>query len=96
LIEKDDRCMRLEIPIVSNGTSYAILGLRKPIEKDTDDRFLLNRIEHLRRTVADTMEKLAIRSLTCPEVFEERRHPDNHTASVWNGLERRSLPHLPQ
>jgi hypothetical protein len=88
--------MRLEAPIASNGTSYAILRLRKPIEKDTDDRFVLNRIEHLRRTLAGTMEKLAIRSLTCPEVFEERRHPDNHTAGAWDGPERRSLPHPPQ
>ena len=96
LMGKDGRCMRVEVPIVSNGTSYAILRLRKPIEKDTDDRFVLNRIEHLRRTVAGTMEKLAIRSLTCPEVFVERRHPDNHTASAWNGPERRSLPHVPQ
>jgi len=92
LMEKDGRCMRVEVPIASNGTSYAILRLRKPIEKDTDDRFVLNRIEHLRRTITGTMEKLAIRSLTCPEVFKERRHPDNHTDSAWNGPERRSLP----
>lgn len=91
-MEKGGRYVRVEVPIASNGNSYAMLRLRKSIEKETiDDRFVLNRIEHLRRTVTGTMEKLVIRSLISPEVLEDRRRPDDHNARVWNGHERRNL-----
>jgi len=75
--ENGDRLLRLEIPIASNGTSYATLRVNKSLASGNDDRFVLQRIEHLRRTITGTMEKLAVRSLTSPDVFDDRR-PDSH------------------
>jgi UDP-GlcNAc:undecaprenyl-phosphate/decaprenyl-phosphate GlcNAc-1-phosphate transferase len=90
MIQSDGRYITVEVPIVSNGTSYAVLRLRKSMKKGSvDDRFILNRIEHLRRTVTDTMGKLAARSLTYPEVFEDRCRPDNEDCIEWAGPERR-------
>jgi len=100
-MEKDDRSLRVEVPIVSNGTSYATLRLSKSLEQGNDDRFVLRRVEHLRRTITGAMEKLAIRSLTCPEVLEDRRSENNGTyndkrdlpaTTKWKGPERRRLP----
>jgi hypothetical protein len=67
--EKHGRLLRLEVPIATNGTSYATLTLSTSLKHGNDARFVLRRIEHLRRTVTNTMEKLALRSLTSPEVL---------------------------
>jgi len=72
--ENGDRLLRLEVPIASNGTSYATLQVSKSLASGNDDRFVLQRMEHLRRTITSTLEKLAMRSLTAPEVLEDRRH----------------------
>jgi UDP-GlcNAc:undecaprenyl-phosphate GlcNAc-1-phosphate transferase len=95
MAQADRRSLRVEVPIASNGTLYATLTLSKSLKHGNDDRFVLRRVEYLRRTITSTMEKFGIRLLTCPELLEDRRHPDNHTARAWNGHERRSL-HLPQ
>jgi UDP-GlcNAc:undecaprenyl-phosphate GlcNAc-1-phosphate transferase len=93
--QADRRSLQVKVPISSNGTLYATLTLSKSLKCGNDERFLLRRVEHLRRTITGTMEKFGIRSLTCPELLEDRRHLDNQTAQAWEGHERRSL-HLPQ
>jgi UDP-GlcNAc:undecaprenyl-phosphate GlcNAc-1-phosphate transferase len=90
--ETDDRYLRLEVPIASKGTSYATLRLSKSLKYGNNDRFALQRVEHLRRTITGTMEKLATHSVTSPEVLKDRRHLDNHTAKAWPDHERRILP----
>jgi UDP-GlcNAc:undecaprenyl-phosphate GlcNAc-1-phosphate transferase len=90
--EDGNRSLRMEVPIVSNGTTYATLRLTKSIGQGDDARFALHRVEHLRRTITGTMEKLAVLSAANPEALENRRHPDNLTAAGWDGHERRSLP----
>lgn len=64
------RYLRLEVPIGSNGASYATLRLSKSIQHGNGDRFILQRTEHLRRTLTGILEKLATRSSTCPEVVD--------------------------
>jgi len=94
MAQVDHRSLRVEVPIASNGTIYATLTLSKSLKHGNDDRFVLRRVEHLRRTITGTLEKLGVRSLTSPELLEDRRHPDNHIAHAWNGHERRNF-HLP-
>lgn len=65
--------------------------LSKSLKHGNGDRFALQRLEHLRRTITGTMEKLATSSVTSPKVLENRRRPDNQAAEEWDGSERRHL-----
>jgi len=91
-IENGNRSLRMAVPIVSNGATFATLRLTKSIGQGDDARFVLRRVEHLRRTITGTVEKLAALSVTCPEALENRRYPDNPTAAAWDGHERRHIP----
>lgn len=96
-----DRCLRIELPLTSNGTYFGTLHLKKSSNQENDDRLVLRRVEHLRRTVANTLESLAAKSRTCPEVLQDRRRTHSNPCElamaggpeieIWNGQERRKF-----
>ena len=63
-----------EVPLLTNGKTYGTLQLKKSIELDGYNRVLFRRIEHLRRTVTDALENLAVKSLSYPNVLQDRRN----------------------
>ena len=68
-----DRFLRVELPLMSNGTHFGVLHLKKAYDPDNGDRIVLKRAEHLCRTVVSTLEILAAKSCSCPEVLQDRR-----------------------
>ena len=52
--------LKLELPLLGeNKTTYGTLWLIKDLERDPISHYTLRRVEHLRRTVIGTLEKLA-------------------------------------
>ena len=70
---ENDRCLLVELPLVSNGNCYGRLRLRKSLQQTSYDRFLFRRLEQLRGSVTDALENLAEKSISCPEVQQDRR-----------------------
>jgi UDP-GlcNAc:undecaprenyl-phosphate GlcNAc-1-phosphate transferase len=95
-----DRLLTVELPLVSNGKCYGTLCLQKVIKAGNDDRLLLRRIEHLRRTITSALERLSEDSVANPEVLEDRRsscHMSDSELSrladtvIWDESDRRSF-----
>ncbi len=94
-----DRFLRVELPLRSNGTYFGALHLKKSSNQENDDRLVLRRVEHLRRTVSNTLESLVAKSRTCSEVLQDRRRNHSNLGELamaggpeigtWNGQERR-------
>jgi len=58
-VKENGNVFHVDLPIVLHGKSYARLSLKKCIGDGGNDRLVLSRIEHLRRSVTSAMEKLA-------------------------------------
>ena len=58
-VKENGNVFHLDLPIVLHGKTYGRLSLKKPIGDGGNDRLVLSRIEHLRRSVTSAMEKLA-------------------------------------
>jgi len=96
-----DRFLRVELPLMSNGTYFGVLRLKKAYDPENGDRIVLRRAEHLCRTVVSTLESLSAKSLSCPEVLQDRRRVHSNPSylamaggpeiGTWNGQERRRL-----
>ena len=83
LTSGNGRCFIIELPLVANGKSYGTLHLKKSVEQGGYDRVLLRRIEHLRRSVTNTLESFSKQSLTRPELLRDRRRPAGRRAHIW-------------
>ena len=51
--------MKLELPLLSSDKNLGTLNLIKNLKKDPISYYTLRRIEHLRRTIIPTIEKLS-------------------------------------
>ena len=58
-VKENGNVFHLDLPIVLHGKTYGRLSLKKSIGDGGNDRLVLSRIEHLRRSVTSSMEKLA-------------------------------------
>jgi UDP-GlcNAc:undecaprenyl-phosphate GlcNAc-1-phosphate transferase len=69
-----ERLMKIKLPLVSNGKCLGMFCVEKILHAGNDDRLVLRRIEHLRRTIISALERLLEKSLGCPEILQDRRN----------------------
>ncbi|MEA3359269.1 MAG: MraY family glycosyltransferase [Thermodesulfobacteriota bacterium] len=58
-VKENGNVVHVDVPIVLHGKAYARLSLKKCIGDGGNDRLVLSRIEHLRRSVTTAMGKIA-------------------------------------
>ncbi len=55
----DEYLFKLELPLLANGEkSYGTLSLIKDLKRDPINPYTLRRVEHLRRTIMGTLQRL--------------------------------------
>jgi UDP-GlcNAc:undecaprenyl-phosphate/decaprenyl-phosphate GlcNAc-1-phosphate transferase len=55
---KRETLMKLELPLTSNNNTYGTLWLVKDLKREPLSHYTIRRIEHLRRTIIKTIEKI--------------------------------------
>ncbi|NIM96529.1 MAG: hypothetical protein GTO24_00170 [candidate division Zixibacteria bacterium] len=68
------RCLTIELPLVSNGKYYGVMHVKRSVQGTGNDNIMLRRIEQLRRSVIEGLEKLAVRSLSRSGIMVDRRN----------------------